>query len=489
MSGVVRASLFLSIALLLGRLSGFVREVILASALGVSAAGDAAVLVLTLPDFMVGVLLTGGFNAALVPALRQLDPRERRRLYLDVSFYIGTVFALLALAVFLYPMGVATVFAPGLAAATVAPYLDAFSLMALSLPVVALTGVSAAFLNANENFFVVGLGTLVFNLVLIAALLTVFDAATGFWTLGAAVVVAALLRWGMQLASVRERVQATVYRPKRYGRGLAAQFVAGVAAMGVFVLAPVVFRTLLSSEGSGLLAAFTFAQKLYELPVVLVLTPLVTVLLPRFTDIYAENGRDHRLFSAAAVALLVLAVATLFVGRLYGGAIAALIYQRGALDQAALATVVAIAETLFLALPFAALQLLSAAALNAQKRTGLVLRNALGALALGVAVALLVPGVVVGGYVVFAAVAAAANIAALRVPLGPIWAELLGVRGMATASLMILVLMGKVFVTVALAAPLQALLALAVWGTIVAIWVPRIRPLIARAEGRRAVTG
>ena len=475
MSGIVRASALLTLALMLGRLSGFAREVILAQELGVSAAGDAAVLVLTLPDFLVGLLLAGGFNAALVPALRRLDDRDRQQIFIDTSMIVGAVFGVLGLGVFLFPGAVPAIFAPGLPVETLMPYKLAFSLMALSLPIAALTGVSAALLNASKNFFIVGLGTLAFNLVICVVLLTVFDASAAFWTLGLAVFGAALLRWGMQLAIARPSLKPRIYRPKQLSSNLAQMFGAGVLAMGLMVLAPVVFRTLLSFEGSGMLAAFNYAQKLYELPVVILFTPLVTVLLPHFTDSYAEDSTDHSLFEGGAVALLVLAIATLAVGLIFGDAIAQLIYQRGALDAAAMAIVTRTTEVMYLSLPFAALGLLSAAALNAQARTMTVLRNAALALAAGVILALVLGAM--AGFVLFHVALAVLNLHALGADLR--FRSVPGVLARGTAMISVIcVLFGVgMFLPSDLSLVAQAVLGTGAWIVMVSIWLPVLRPL------------
>ena len=77
---LLQASTLVSLALLLSRLSGLIREQVLGARLGLSAEMDAAVLILTLPDLLVGLLLSGGFAAALVPALTRAAPEARIQL-------------------------------------------------------------------------------------------------------------------------------------------------------------------------------------------------------------------------------------------------------------------------------------------------------------------------------------------------------------------------------------------------------------------------
>ena len=66
---------------MLGRLLGFAREVLLAARLGTSAEAEVAIVALTLPDYLVGVLFSGGLSAALVPALRGTAEESRADLF------------------------------------------------------------------------------------------------------------------------------------------------------------------------------------------------------------------------------------------------------------------------------------------------------------------------------------------------------------------------------------------------------------------------
>ena len=175
MASLVKSTIALSAALMLGRLLGFLREVLLAGRVGVSAEADIAVVVLTLPEFVISVLLAGGFSAALVPALRRQDGEGRLALFR----FVGTVSVLVGIAlaagIALAPGLVFAALAPGLEPGTTAPYHTAIRLVALCVPLGALAGVLGAFLNARDQFFVVGFGTVIYNIVL--CVVRKFDAA------------------------------------------------------------------------------------------------------------------------------------------------------------------------------------------------------------------------------------------------------------------------------------------------------------------------
>ena len=64
----LRAGLFSLALLLVSRLLGLARESALAAAFGASGMGDAIIVMFTLPDLLVGVLVSGALAYVLLPA-------------------------------------------------------------------------------------------------------------------------------------------------------------------------------------------------------------------------------------------------------------------------------------------------------------------------------------------------------------------------------------------------------------------------------------
>lgn len=409
MNTLLKSSLALSAALMLGRVLGFLREVLLAGRVGVSAEADIAVMVMTLPDFLVGLLLTGGFSAALVPALRRSEGDARSDLFRYTATLSLTVTGLIAMLVALFPQVLFQVLAPALPDSVIAPHLSAIRLIALSLPLAGLAGVIGAYLNARGTFFVVGLGTVIYNLVLCATLGFLPAGNALIPALAIGVVVAALLRVIALAISARPPLKPLLTRPQSAEAGLSTLFISGVLAVGITLFAHVTLRSIASlSAGEGGLAAFSYALKLFDLPVMILFAPIATVLLPRFTD----APQDKALMSRGAAALLVLALATTATGLSVGDAIARLIFMRGNMTEAGLAGIVWNARLMFIAIPFVALSMLGTTWLNANRQTRRVLLNAAIALSLGVGIALVNADLVLVGFVVFHAVNAVLNLSA-----------------------------------------------------------------------------
>lgn len=395
---MLQSAVYLSAALLLGRVIGFLREVLLAGRLGVSEAADIAVVILTLPDYMVGLVLIGGFRAALVPALKRQEGAARDALYAHVATRGIAAAVLVALLVAALPQTIFALLAPALDPAEAARWASLLRLSALAVPLAAAAGVLGAWLNVHGIFFAVGLGTAIYNALICLAFLVPGDAASVLWAVGLSVLAAGVLRAALLWAAARAPLRPRWSAPSGIEPGFWPRFAAGIGAAGIVYLAQLLFRSLAGAAEPGALATFSYALKLFELPLGLLIAPMATVLLPTLS---AAAIPPPGLLRRGIAAFLGVSLTALAVGWLAGDPIARLIYDRGAMTDAGMAGIAHAARLMFLALPFTALGLLGATLLNARRRTGVVLVNAATGLACGGGVAFLGPAFVLPGFVVF----------------------------------------------------------------------------------------
>lgn len=375
---MLNAGLALSIALLLGRLSGLVRELQLANAFGVSRQADVAVLLLTLPDMLVGLVLAGGLSAALVPRFRQLPPVAAAMLFRRAAGWAMLAFGVVAVLLAGAPGILLGVLAPGIADPSRETGLLAPALVALALPLSAASGVVAAYLNANDRYFVAGLGTLVFNIGVIAALHFVEPDRAGspLTILGAGIAAGALVRLSLTMLVVPKSAWTGQAAEPVSDPGLLSAFAAGVVATGLMLLAPVLIRAGASLLSDGAVASFNYAQKLTELPVGILITTISTVALTTFSSlaaagdstVLASAGRE-RARRSITVAIIVTAFGVAFARPLV-----AFLLGRGAMDADALDRVATLTQISLFQVIFVAVSSVAIAYLNAQLRTGLVLR-------------------------------------------------------------------------------------------------------------------
>ena len=102
---------------LLSRVTGFIRDIILAAVLGAGPAADAFFVALRLPNHFRAIFAEGAFNAAFVPAYARIREQEgagRAGLFADriFSLLLASQIVLLAVALMFTP-NVIDVLAPG----------------------------------------------------------------------------------------------------------------------------------------------------------------------------------------------------------------------------------------------------------------------------------------------------------------------------------------------------------------------------------------
>ena len=369
----LHASMIVAAFMLLGRITGFLREIVIAQIGGASQQSDVMIVFLTFPDMMISLLLGGGLMAALVPAFRGLPGGAGFALFLRGGLLIGLIFGGLALVIAMFPSGALGIVAPGWTEDLIAQMTPLFRITLIALPVTAISGVVVAFLNSKERFTFGAIGTLIFNICLITALL--FSV-----RLSPAVAVAigilggTTLRLVVQLSATRRFWEAPDFTASYDRTELLRRFAGSFGFFSILALLPPVARAYASLIEPGALSMFNYAYKLMELPMAIVVTAIVTVLLPRLSGHVRSADLDQAArnlgmaLRAVGVLLLGIAIATIFQAE----TVVRLVFFGAPFTPEqfhALGVIVALG---FIGLPFQGLVLLYGTAFVSYDRTGVL---------------------------------------------------------------------------------------------------------------------
>lgn len=390
------ASTILSLTLLAGRLTGLLREIQLAAAFGVTSDADVAVLLLTLPDLLVNLLLSGGLSATLVPRFRALSPAQADALFRRALLVALAVFTALAVLLLAWPRGVFTLLAPGLRHRADLPGAGTLVLLASALPLTAASGVATAYLNAGHRFFLAGCGTLIFNLGVLTGLCVGQAMGQALLGLGVGIGAGALVRAASQFAGLPGSVWHVTAAESGFDRAFGRAFLAATLSASLMLLVPVLVRAMASTLGSGVISSFNYALKLVELPVGILFGSIATVALSRLSALEAAGDRTGARGAAShdLRRSLLLALAVAVLGAWFAAPVVRLVLSRGAMHPQALRSVVELFQIALLGVPAVAVIGIAAAALNAAQRTSKVFTGTAGCLALLPVLAL--PGLLVG---------------------------------------------------------------------------------------------
>ncbi|MCA0402024.1 MAG: murein biosynthesis integral membrane protein MurJ [Proteobacteria bacterium] len=298
---MIRSFLTVGLWTLLSRITGFLRDMLLAGLLGAGGMMDIFAIAQRLPNHFRAIFAEGAFNTAFVPAytrIRTAAGTAAADLFLGriLSLLLASQLLFLALVLMFTPQFVALL-APGFTEKRVAFDL-AVELTRITFPYLGLMSLAVLWqgvLNAEKRFHEGAAAPILLNLSMIATLLMsaafasrAHAAAWGVFIAG--FLEAALLGWGAW--------RAGLIAPPRWPRlddelrGFFRAFgpaVIGVAGTQIAMLADTVIVTFLPQSSA---SALYYADRLYQLPLGVIGVAAGTVLLPEMSRLIAAGRPD-----------------------------------------------------------------------------------------------------------------------------------------------------------------------------------------------------
>ncbi len=366
----------LSLALLLAsRLLGLVREAAQAAAFGSSGMADVAVLMISLPDWLAGVMASGALAYVLLPAWAAQGPLQRAQSQRRVAAWLIGLGAVLAVALTLLRWPALAWLAPGMPPGLYASATYGLVWSALAVPTALLAALWTTRLQYENNFTGMYAANLVVNLALVAAILAAGRVAPlsapvvlGLGLLAAMLARLAWLRWRMRPPG--EPIAATATTAASAPLPPLAIWVWASLSAGLPLALPFVARSIASQQGEGALAVFNYAWKLVELPLILAVQLVATLAFPRIARVLASGdggGAAAAVRAAFALSwtLACAAAAALLVG---APALSQLLFGWGRMDAPALGRIAAWGAVGAWGLPAQALIAVSLTVLAARSR-------------------------------------------------------------------------------------------------------------------------
>ncbi len=334
--GVLKAALTIGFLSILVKLSSVVKESVIAAAFGTSDAYDAFV-VASLAPVMVGGLISGSLNAALIPTYIRVRDGEGQlaadRLYTSVLsinlFLLAGLSVLIVATTQLWLPIIASGFAP-------AKMAMAIRLVYWSMPLVIASGLATtwgAILNAQERFGVVALAPAFQPIAILLALATVGR----FWGVGALVagtLVGATLEVGIvgySLLSYGHSLWPRWHGFTEHVRKVASQYGATIGGAFLMTSMGLVDQGMASMLGPGSNSAISYGMKIPTAFAGLAMTALGTAVLPRFSKFASEENWPEFRSTLKRYVLVVGALSIVLAIVLAKGSVimTQILYQRG----------------------------------------------------------------------------------------------------------------------------------------------------------------
>ncbi len=343
--GLGRTAGLISLATMLSRVLGLVREQLFAALLGATAMADAFIAAFRIPNLLRDLFAEGALSQAFVPAFKgELRERGTEGAYRLGNTVVGNLLVVVGIAV-----GLGIYFAPEILVLMAEDFSDVAGKFALAteltrimmpfLLLVTMAAVAMGMLNSQERYGPPALAPAMFNVVSIAVGLALWsagvegrDVAIG-WAVGA--LVAGLAQLAIQLPPLwRLGWRPSLHLDLRL-RDPAVRQVALVMAPAVVSVAAVqvnVFiNTSFASSEQGAVAWLNYAFRFLQLPIGVFGVAIATVSTTRFADAAAAGDRaqlsKHLVEGLRLVAFLCMPATVGLV--VLGEPIIRLIYERG----------------------------------------------------------------------------------------------------------------------------------------------------------------
>jgi putative peptidoglycan lipid II flippase len=361
---------------LLSRFLGYVREAAFAAVFGVSTEADAFFAAFFVPETLNLILIAGSLSAAFMPVLIEARSRDPREAWYVASCILNLAAILLAATAV---VGILTIDAwlpllfPGYADGAMRLSMG-ISLLALpTLPLIGLSGLVGAVLNSVEHFTIPALGPVVADCIVIASI-AVSSRVGGIHTVAIGMLIGALVQLltaftAMLLLGVKYNTSIDLRHSAVRQTGRLALPLTGYLA--VAYSSQLVERRLASALSVGTISAFSYALRLFKLPLAILVGSLVTVIYPHLSSQVQssdEGAFGETVSRAACVGVLVLTPISAWM-TVNAHAVVSLLYGYGQFGESSVALTASILQAYSLALVPAGVRIILERGLYARQDT------------------------------------------------------------------------------------------------------------------------
>ncbi len=305
-AGLLRSTLNTGSMTLISRISGLIRDVVLATSFGAGLAADAFYVAFRIPNFFRRIFAEGAFSQAFVPVLSEYRNRSDEasiRVFIShMSASLGLILLLVVVGGVLASSAIVTVLAPGFLDEP-EKFATTVSMLRITFPYllfISLVAMSGGIMNACHHFTIPAFTPVLLNLSMIAAALLLAPLMDGS---------AIALAWGVLLAGfvqlvfqfpklrqmnllVLPRINWQDEGVRKVGK-LMVPAIIGSSAAQINLLINTILASFLVT---GSVTWLYYSDRLMEFPLGIFGIALATVILPVLSDTHHARSKEE--FSA-----------------------------------------------------------------------------------------------------------------------------------------------------------------------------------------------
>lgn len=295
---VTGAAVILTIAVLLSRVLGLVRDRLLAGSFGASINLDIYFAAFRIPDLVYGILFAGGVVVSLLPLFSEIYCKDKEKSWdvinniLNIFFVLYTLFAIIF---FVYTPQIISSMVSGFDAISIQTTIDLTRLIFISVFFFGVSSIFSTVLNYFNRFVVYSLAPVLYNLgiifgiVFLAPYYGVFGVAIG-------VIIGSILHFLIQIPSAikcgyKYKFIIDLKNPaiREFFELIIPRTIASSSSQINFI-----FITLMASAiGAGAISVFNLSNNLRYLPIGIIGVSFATAIFPLLSKLWAENKKEE----------------------------------------------------------------------------------------------------------------------------------------------------------------------------------------------------
>ncbi len=296
----LKNTLLFSLATLISRILGYIRDAVVAYIFGANALTDAFFVAWRIPNTLRQLVAEGSFNAAFIPIFTQLhrkNPDYAYRYASSLFSYYTLVLSFLTVIVVIFSDFFVRIVAPGLIDKGTIDI--ASNLLKLVFPYIVLVGWVSFFmalLNTRDRFFIPAVSPALLNLSFILSAV-ILSQSMGIYALAAGAIIGGILQVLLQFPLLfKEKLFPRLsFSPVPEIKQTLKRLAPAFASFGVSQFAFVVDTVIASFLVGGAISYLYYANRIFQLPIGLFAVGLGNALLVSLSRHYSE--KDEELFS------------------------------------------------------------------------------------------------------------------------------------------------------------------------------------------------
>lgn len=289
-----QATLIIASFTLLSRITGFGRDILLASQLGLSVDSDIYFTAFRIPDLVYNLLILGTLSVAFIPVFSEYYLKDKPRAFVIASSILNISalgMIIVCLAIFAFTEPLTKLIAPGFSPEQIEKTVLITRIMMLSPIIFTVSNVMSSVLISMKKFLIVNIAPLLYNVGIIIGILFLFPT-YGLAGLAYGVILGALMHVGIQIPeAIRNGFRWKLrfdYKDKAVQK-IGALFLPRIVGLDSSYINLIVVSIIGSTLATGSITAFNYANNIQAVALGIFALSSAVAVFPFLSESYAKG--------------------------------------------------------------------------------------------------------------------------------------------------------------------------------------------------------